>query len=83
MTGRIVYDKSMVCQKCGCYYKLSIKKEKVCSGKFLQLCLKYIMIMIAILFFAFLALIQDAYLKHEYANKNPEVVGEYLETMKS
>ena len=40
------------------------------------------MIMIAILFAAFLALTQDAYLKHEYANKHPEVIGEYLDTMK-
>ena len=82
MTARIVYDKQIICEKCGCYYKLSIKKEKVCSGKFLQLCLKYIMIMIVLLLAAFVALIQDAYLKHRYAKKNPEVVGEYLYIMK-
>ena len=81
MTARIVYDKKINCEQCRCYYKLSIKKEKW-SGKFLQLCLKYVMIMIVLLLAAFVALIQDAYLKHQYAKKNPEAVGEYIFIMK-
>ena len=32
MTAKIVYDKQIICEKCRCYYKLSLKKEKVCSG---------------------------------------------------
>ena len=40
------------------------------------------MIMIGLLIFAFVALVQDAYLKHEYAKKNPEKIGEYLLNMK-
>ena len=82
MTAKIVYDRQITCEKCRCYYKLSLKKEKVCSGKFLQLCLKYIIIMIVLLLFAFVALIQDAYMKHEYAKKYPEVIAEYLASMK-
>ena len=61
------------------YYKLFIKKEKVCSGKFLELMLKYCMIIILLMVVAALFLIQDAYLKYQFAKKEPEVIQEYLD----
>lgn len=79
MTAKIVFDKRIACNKCGMYYKLFIKKEKVCSGKFLELMLKYCMIIILLMVVAALFLIQDAYLKYQFAKKEPEVIQEYLD----
>ena len=78
MTAQVIYNKNICCERCDSYYKLFIKKERLCSGPLLALLTKYFLILLGLLFLAGLLLILDAFLKCEYAKDHPEEIEAYL-----
>jgi len=72
MTARIIQRKRIYCERCGNYFKLDVKKEKMCSGSLLTLICNYIMFLLVILGFIVGILVLDAYLKTYNAKSHPD-----------
>ena len=80
-TAKILHDKVINCTKCGCYYKLSIKKEKLFNKEFTAVLLKYTMLNVVLMFMALSFLVFDAYLKCEYAKLYPDEIEAHIEKL--
>ena len=63
MTASIIQKKRIYCEKCGQYFKLFVKQEKLCSGKLLQSICNYVLFVIFLLCCVVGVLVLDAYLK--------------------
>jgi len=72
MTASIIHKKRIYCDKCGNYYKLFVKQEKLCSGQLLTLICNYVAVLIFTFGCIIGILILDSYLKTVYAKKNPD-----------
>lgn len=72
MTASIIHKKRIYCDRCGNYYKLFVKQEKLCSGQLLTLVCNYIAVLIFTFGCIIGILIFDSYLKTVYAKSRPE-----------
>ena len=69
MTAQIINKKRIYCEKCGQYYKLFVKQEKLCSGPLLQLICNYILFLVFICGCTVGIIVFDSYLKTLYAKQ--------------
>lgn len=83
MTASIIQKKRIYCERCGNYFKLFVKQEKLCSGQLLQLICNYVVFLIVVFGAIVGVLIFDSYLKTKYAEKNPDNVKSIYEKNKS
>lgn len=63
LTAKIIKTQRIYCDKCNQFYKLYVKQEKICTGKFVQTLTKYACLFFVIIFFAAFFLALDSYLK--------------------
>ena len=63
MTAKIIKNQRIYCDSCQQFFKLFIKQENICTGKFVQTLAKYLCLFIILIFFTALFLVLDSYLK--------------------
>ena len=80
-TAKILHDRVINCTKCGCYYKLRIKKEKLFNKEFTAVMVKYSILNIVLMCMAVSFLAMDAYLKCEYAKLHPDEIGANIDKL--
>ena len=73
MTASIIHKKRIYCEKCGNYFKLFVKQEKLCSGQLLTLICNYVAVLVFTFGCILGILIFDSYLKTLHAKVEPEL----------
>lgn len=68
ITAKILMDRTIYCDKCQFQYNLFAKEGSICSGKALNLCLKYLIFMFLINLFAVSFLAADGLMKTRHAH---------------
>ena len=79
--SKILHDKIINCTKCGCHYKLRVKKETLFNKELTAVLVKYTMLNILLMFASVSFLALDAYLKCEYAKLHPDEVGAHIDEL--
>ena len=63
LTALVVQNQQIFCKKCGAYYKLYVKSEKLCSAQLFTVIWRYICLFLLLVAFAQSTLLLDSFLK--------------------
>lgn len=72
MTAKIIRSQHINCDRCRQYYRLYIKQEKICTGKFVQTLTRYACLFFLIIFFAAFFLVLNSYLQSSNSKSSGE-----------
>ena len=67
-----MFKRKIYCERCLAHYNVFIRKEAICSHRFLGKLAQYVFLVLLLLFVTGAALVLDGYLKVQHAKNHPE-----------